>query len=273
VDGFRRPTALGIRSGRYTGNTAIGSTSQRLGTGVRWNPLERKPAVKVSNIEDAYDEIRKGNYVTLDTGQQVHTMIKDLNDYVAAREAQGDNVGNLDLCRVSIPGTNLFCGSSVATDRHPEGIPRQEMPQLSGIPLPGSRASELKAFDNEGNVDIAGALMERLAEQGIKTTEKTVSASSLKASQHQLKGKTVSFFLTPRGQKILDDPTAVIYVSNDGYVIDGHHRWAGKIAQDLANGRTGDAKIKVRVIDMPIMEVLDAALDHAEYMGIRPNTV
>jgi hypothetical protein len=112
-------------------------------------------------------------------------------------------------------------------------------------------------------------LIEKLAKAGVETKEMEVSASMLKASQSELKGKTVSFFLTPKGQKILNDDSAVIFVSRDGYVIDGHHRWAGKVFQDLQDGKTGDVKMRVKVIDMPIMEVLDAALDHSDDMGIK----
>lgn len=278
-DGTRRPTALGIRTGRFVGEPraeleVTGQRSRRFGAGVRWNPLERRPPVRVTNLEQAYDEIQKGNYVEMDSGTDVFTIIRDLNGYIKeVKDRTGQDLPNLDLCRISVPGTNLFCGSSVATERYPEGIPRQEMPQLSGIPMPGTLADELPRFDKEGNVDISGSFIQRLADAGIATTEAVVPASSLKASQHQLKGKTVSFFLSEAGRKILDDPQSVIYVSRDGYVIDGHHRWAGKIAQDLENGRPGDVSMRVRVIDMPILEVLDAALDHASYMGVAPNTV
>jgi hypothetical protein len=37
----------------------------------------------------------------------------------------------------------------------------------------------------------------------------------------------------------------------------------------LQDGKTGDVKMRVKVIDMPIMEILDAALDHSDDMGIK----
>lgn len=279
-DGVRRPTALGIRMGRFLGEPRIGEgvdgqQSVLYGAGRRWNPYARKAPVRVANLEQAFDEIEKGNYVEMDSPEQVFSAIRELADYVKdVKERTGKDLPNLDLCRISVPGTNLFCGSSIATERFPEGIPRKKMPQLSGIPLPGTAADELPRFDKEGNVDISGSFIQRLADAGIATSEpRDVPAASLKASQHQLSGATVNFMASPAGQEVLNNPNSVIYVSRDGYIIDGHHRWAGKIAQDLSDGRTGDVTIRVRVIDMPILEVLDAAFDHAQSMGVKVNTI
>jgi hypothetical protein len=245
-------------------------TSERLGNPVRWDPKSRREVVQVKTVEEAYEEIAKGNLVEMESLQDAFTIVEKMGEYVKeVSEKTGEKPKNLNFCQISVPGTNLFCGASVATDKYPDGVPRAEMPQLSGIPEEGSKASKLARVDEEGNVDISKSLIEKLAKSGIGTKEMEVSASSLKASQSELKGKTVSFFLTPKGQKILDDDSAVIFISKDGYVIDGHHRWAGKVFQDLKDGKTGDVKMRVKVIDMPIMEILDAALDHSDDMGIK----
>jgi hypothetical protein len=244
--------------------------SEKLGTPVRWDPKSRRQIVKVSTVEEAYEEIAKGNIVEMATAQEAVTIVEKMADYLKeVEEKTGEKPKNLNFCQISVPGTNLFCGSSVATDKYPDGVPRVEMPQLSGIPKEGSKADKLARIDDEGNVDVGKAFVDKLAKEGVETKEAEVPASWLKASQSELKGKTVSFFLTEKGKKILDDDKAVIYVSRDGYVIDGHHRWAGKVFQDLKDGKTGDVKMRVRVIDMPIMEVLDAALDHSDDMGIK----
>jgi len=245
-------------------------TSERLGSPVRWDPKSRREIVKVSTVEEAYEEIAKGNLVEMDSPQEAVTIIEKMADYVKEVEKKtGEKAKNLNFCQISVPGTNLFCGASVATDKYPDGVPRAEMPQLSGIPEEGGKADKLARIDDEGNVDISKGLIEKLAKAGVETKEMEVPASQLKASQSELKGKTVSFFLTPKGQKILDDDSAVIFISRDGYVIDGHHRWAGKVFQDLKDGKTGDVKMRVKVIDMPIMEVLEAALDYSDEMGIK----
>jgi hypothetical protein len=245
-------------------------TSERLGNPVRWDPKSRREVVQVKTVEEAYEEIAKGNLVEMESLQEAVTIVEKMAEYVKqVEEKTGEKAKNLNFCQISVPGTNLFCGASVATDKYPDGVPRAEMPQLSGIPEEGSKASKLARVDEEGNVDISKSLIEKLAKGGVETKEMEVSASSLKASQSELKGKTVSFFLTPKGQKILDDDSAVIFISKDGYVIDGHHRWAGKVFQDMKDGKTGDVKMRVKVIDMPIMEILDAALDHSDDMGIK----
>ena len=41
-----------------------------------------------------------------------------------------------NLCDVTVPGTNMFCGDPLETDEHPSGIPRMEMPQLKSKPKP-----------------------------------------------------------------------------------------------------------------------------------------
>lgn len=296
VTGERRPTGLGIRTGKWTGaipdnfrgriadiqrrsnfpfeNSADGQDSERLGQAIRWNPTDGKITVPVNTLEEAWEEIQKGNYVEMPTVDRAYTLIQEMGDFLKQVESETGKKATFDLCRISVPGTNLFCGDSIATDKYPNGIPRQEMPQLSGVPLSDdTRAAKLPKRDKEGNRDIAPGLIGKLRQAGIKTVETTVPASSLKASQHQLKGGTVNFFLSEEGKKFLDDPKGIIYVSRDGYVIDGHHRWAAKIAQDLKDGNTGDVQMRVRVIDMPIMEILDAALDHSEEMGVRSMTL
>jgi hypothetical protein len=61
-------------------------------------------------------------------------------------------------------------------------------------------------------------------------------------------------------------------VSKDGYVIDGHHRWAAKVGLDGSDGKLGDMKMKVKVIDMPIQDVLREANAFTSIMGIEPKS-
>jgi hypothetical protein len=256
---------------RWKGHTKQQDTrgsSKRLGSAIRWDPKARKNVVKVKNVEEAYKEIAKGNYVEVESAQKAATIIEELGKYLKKVEKETGEKSSLDVCKISVPGTNLFCGDSIATEKYPQGVPRPKMPQLSGIPVKGSVADKEARIDEEGNVDMGPAFLKWLADKGVGTVEGMVMASQLKASQHQLKGKTVSYFMSPEGRKQLEDEKSVIYVSRDGYVIDGHHRWAGKVAADLKDGKTGDVDIRVKVIDMPIMEALDAALDFSEQVGI-----
>jgi hypothetical protein len=237
--------------------------SKRLGA--RFDPANRKKGVKVSTPKEALKEIARGNLVEMESLEEAYTALDKLGKFLKKSKKNGEKV-KINVCKISVPGTNLFCGESIATDEHPEGVPREKMPQLSGIPIKGSRADKMPRIDDEGNVDIGKLFLEHLSDfdPPVKFVEAEVPASSLRASQSELKGKTVAYMMSDEGAKTLDDPKAVIYVSRDGYIIDGHHRWAGKVGRDLADGKTGDVKIRVRRVDMPIMEVLDAALDFTE---------
>jgi hypothetical protein len=80
-------------------------------------------------------------------------------------------------------------------------------------------------------------------------------------------------------QKRTDDPKdfefmsetvlkAPILVSKDGYIIDGHHRWAVLIADDLEDGGLGDVDMNVRKVDMEIGEALATVNAFADAAGI-----
>ena len=67
------------------------------------------------------------------------------------------------------------------------------------------------------------------------------------------------------------DPGAgEIFVSRDGYVIDGHHRWAAQVARDYKDGDGDDLNMNVKVVDMDIMDVLKEANSWADEFGILP---
>lgn len=98
--------------------------------------------------------------------------------------------------------------------------------------------------------------------------ERSVPASRLRASQSQLVGANVAWMMgRPRDSETLQGR---IFVTRDGYVIDGHHRWAALVGLDLADGRLGDVDINVREIDMPISEALQYANEFATAYGIAP---
>jgi hypothetical protein len=57
-----------------------------------------------------------------------------------------------------------------------------------------------------------------------------------------------------------------IFVSRDGYVIDGHHRWAAVVNVDAADGTLGQDSMPVVVIDLSIHEALaDAKVFTADF--------
>lgn len=231
-----------------------------------------KADVVTDDADEALDALRQGKTVSLGSIEEVNTLIKEMNDFVNEAKKKGEKV-KLNLCQVSVPGTNLFCGSSLKDDQG-KSIPRDKMPQLAGKPKAGSPADDAKKFpvDKDGEVNVGDAFVKYLSEKGVETREGRVPAAQLKASQSELKGKTVAFMMSKEGEKIVDLDNQSIFVSSDGYVIDGHHRWAAMVGMDSKDGKLGGKKIKVRVINMPIKQVLSEANAFTSAMGIEPKS-
>lgn len=196
--------------------------------------------------------------------QQISTIIDKLADLGKQAREKGEKAPNFNLCQVSVPGTNLYCDGN-------KGIPREDMPQFKGTPEPGSPADKLPKDEN-GEADTEEFFKKMLEKDGIKVSEPTsVPPDRLKATQSELVGVKVAGM-----SKVLADPThpayekitAPIYVSNDGYVLDGHHRWAAVVAHNAANPKN-QIPMNVRVIDEPIEPLVKRSNSFAEQMGIR----
>ena len=196
--------------------------------------------------------------------QQISTIIDKLAELGKQAKEKGEKAPNFNLCQVTVPGTNLYCDGN-------KGIPREDMPQFKGTPEPGSPADKLPKDEN-GEADTEEFFKQMLNKQGIKVSEPTnVPADRLKATQSELVGPKVAGM-----SKVLADPThpayakitAPIYVSNDGYVLDGHHRWAAIVAHNASNP-DNQIPMNVRVIDEPIEPLVKRSNAFAEQMGIR----
>ena len=194
----------------------------------------------------------------------VSMKIDDLAKKSAEAKANGEKAPNFNLCDITIPGTNLYCGGN-------KGIPREQMPQFKGKPQPGSIADGLPK-DKDGEVDTEAMFKKMLEDKGIKVSEPTqVPADQLKATQTELVGSKVAGM-----SKALDsDPnnpgiTAPIYISSDGYVLDGHHRWAAVTSHEIMSGR--EAMMNVRVIDMPIEQLVRESNQFAQDIGVQAKT-
>lgn len=245
---------------------------QQMAQGMSPTPQTPKAEVTTNDPKEALDALRQGKTVALGNVAEVNTLIEDLHKFAQDAKKKGEKV-KLNLCKISVPGTNLFCGESL---KGPDGqpIPRDKMPQLAGKPKKGSPVDDPKKFpvDESGEVNVGEAFEKYLDEKGVATKVKEVPAAMLKASQSELKGANVAFMMSPEGRKAVGLDTNTIYVSKDGYVIDGHHRWAAKVGLDGEDGKLGDTKMKVKVIDMPIQDVLREANAFTSAMGIEPKS-
>jgi hypothetical protein len=198
--------------------------------------------------------------VTPEELNKFNTDISKVAQQVADAKAKGEPAPNINLCDVTVPGTNLYCDDNL-------GIPRDEMPQFKGTAQPGSRAASMDV-DASGEVDTEPVFKEMLKEKGIKTLQTEIPADKLKATQKDLVGAKVVGMMgalekDPNHPKI----TAPIYVSRDGHVIDGHHRWAAVVAYNAANPDK-QIPMKTTVLDMDIKDAIPMANKFAEDMGI-----
>ena len=149
-----------------------------------------------------------------------------------------------------------------------KGIPREDMPQFKGTPEPGSVADKLPK-DASGEADTEEFFKKMLEKQGIGVSEPIViSPDKLKATQSELVGVKVAGMSkaleeNPQHPKI----TAPINVSNDGYVVDGYHRWAAIVSHNVKNPDK-QIPMNVRVIDDKIDKVIPKANKFAQDIGI-----
>ena len=225
------------------------------------SPTDAPELISISGPEDARRVIDEGLPAAVKTEKEAYTILTELAKMANEAKALGTEAPNYDFCKVSIPGTNLFCGDS-------KGIPRKKMPQFSGEPTPGSPADS-RPKNKKGEVDGTDDFIKHMEAKGIKIEEKEVLASTLRASQNELVGEKVAGMMTNTD---FDPAGEAIFVSRDGYVIDGHHRWAAQVGRDLEDGNIGDLPLNVRVVDMDIEEVLEEANKFASEFGIAPKT-
>lgn len=241
---------------------------------------------KVANkqeIADTDDEVKKImpnadvskktiDEIPDDERKKAVTAIEKVAEKIEKAKKEGKDTEDINLCEITIPGTNMYCDSN-------KGFTRVEMPQFRGKAVPGSPASKMPK-DNKGEVETAQIFDKMLDKEGIKISEPTeVEASQLKATQKELRGDKVTGMtkgmeelngkkdMTDEEKKDWENLTGPIYVSNDGYVVDGHHRWAAIVSHNLKHP---DKKIplKVRIIDDKIDSIMPKANKFADDIGI-----
>ena len=191
--------------------------------------------------------------------KEISMKIDELNKMTQDAIEKGEKAPNYNLCQVTVPGTNLYCDNNL-------GIPREDMPQFKGKPQPGTPAADMPV-DKNGEVDTEPLFKQMLADRGVKVLDTEIPSDSLKATQSELVGSKVAGMTKaleqdPNHPKI----TAPIYVSRDGYVVDGHHRWAAVTSAAIKAGKPTD--MKVRVIDMDAKDIIPMANKFAEEQGV-----
>jgi len=192
--------------------------------------------------------------------EKFNTDISKVQQIVADAKAKGEKAPDINLCDITVPGTNLYCDDNL-------GIPRDQMPQFKGKPQAGTPAADMEV-DKNGEVDTEPLFKKMLEEKGIKVVQTEIPSDKLKATQKDLVGaKVVGMMGALEENPEHPSITAPIYVSRDGYVIDGHHRWAAIAAY---NAKNPDKQIpmKVQVIDQDIKDAIPMCNKFAEEQGV-----
>lgn len=222
---------------------------------------ENDPIDVGGDIDKAAQLLAEGKHVRLNQPDEVASLLDKLRDIVEEAKQKGEQAPEYDLCKISVPKTNLFCAQN-------KGIPRAKMPQFGGSNIRKGSLADSMQRDKKGEVDVSDLFRQMLKERGIKSEVKTVKASHLRASQMQLDGaKVAGMSKAMEAGKVPDKP---IFVTRDGYIIDGHHRWASKIAIDLQDNRLGDVDMPVEMIDLDIGTALDMANAFTAEVGLLP---
>lgn len=219
----------------------------------------------VSNMQSAAILLYRDQHIKLDRPDEVATLLDTLKAFADDAKAKGDKAPTYDICKASIEGTNFFCAESL-------GVPRVLMPQLSSKnPVPGSIADGMPR-NEKGEVDLTAAFRQYLEESmKIPVVDTAIDASHLRASQSQLEGAKVAGMVSAieAGKMSNTDPkTDSIFVTSDGYIVDGHHRWAANVAIETDTSKP--IMMPVRQIQGDIVSILAIANRFAKEMGLPP---
>lgn len=216
---------------------------------------EESPYI-VQDPRKALELLEGDHYISLEQPREVSMLIEEMQKIALDAKARGEDAPDYNICRVTMPGKNVFC------EDH-KGILREDMPQLSGVPIEGSPASYLPKND-KGEVDLSDGFMAHMQSMGYEIELEERPASELRATQSELIGaKVAGMSYALEAGKI---PRKPIYITEDGYIIDGHHRYAAHLALDLRSPET--ITMPVYVIKAPILEVLGKANDFSAEQGI-----
>jgi len=124
------------------------------------------------------------------------------------------------------------------------GIPRHDMPQILG--------------------EHTSDFLEELERAGVGSRKRSIKAGELKGTQSEL---NIDKVMGMAGKMRESGPFAAAppLASNDGYILDGHHRWAAQRVVDPSE------TFDVVEVDLPIEQLLDEAwaYDKVEFAGVQ----
>ena len=225
--------------------------------------------------------------------------VEEMN-HAALSAMRGQQAYDFELCSEVFAHLGL-CFDPKTKEKVSKGIPRDQMPQFSSQVDPSrtdtpafqalmrgkgyTSPDQVTPEDLKTEVNMEREYRKALEAAGYEVVEEDVSVTSLKPIQGQLKGEKIAGMYSTlaaaqadpenygKGAARLLEP---IYVS-DGYVIDGHHRWAAQVAMDIANGAGANATMKTRTITkggkpVPVETIIEFSNKFQKDIGLLSQT-
>ena len=150
------------------------------------------------------------------------------HEQMAARIKDGITKAT-DMCKLSPP----MCHENL-------GISRADMPQLDDAVLPNF----LKSYQDKG----------------ISVKKGSIEVGRLKATQKEISAEKATGMADAYKEGSYDPSKKPIIISKDGYVLDGHHRWAAMVVTDPAS------TMRVYQVDTDIQTLLK---DAGSFEGVK----
>ena len=240
---------------QYTGAGAGGDDPSSL-PGVKAGAGTKDDPYVVTDMNSALKLLADDKVIHIDHEGKPGILLDKLKALGDKAKADGVKAQRINLCNVTTPNGSLFCAEN-------KNIPRQRMPQLTGVPEKGTPADRMPK-DAKGEVNLGPAFLEKLSSQGIASEHTTMPADQLHASQNFLDGVKVAWMMAAMEAGTMKE--GAISVSRDGYVVDGHHRWAATVATQY-HGAVAPTMSVVKY-DVDIMSALAKANVFTHGMGI-----
>jgi hypothetical protein len=258
---------------RGKSGAGVGGAGKRSGKKKKLK-LKRKKDIGEKDVREATKRLIAGEEVDMPNIAGAHTLIKKLAKVAVEAEKTGGKFV-YDLCKVTVKGASAFCGGN-------KGIDRADMPQAKGEVVKGSKADKALQKQNakrkedgkepKTEYDATKEFVAHMEKIGIKVSKpKAVDPASLKATQRNMQGEKVAGMMLAKDKSFLKEP---IFVSRDGYIVDGHHRWAAVLGNDMKDGKLGnDMRKNVITLDAPISKILKEANKFTSEFGIKRKKV
>lgn len=195
--------------------------------------VDPKDVVNVSDAAEGAKLLADGKFITADVKTATNIL----------REA-AKNKTDSDITNIEIKNTPLMTQNNV-------GIPRKMMPQVD----PENKEKWLADT----------------RKQGVKVTEGETDPAKLRPIQSEISAAKVGGIMgaIESGKMDLDSGKLGdrIIISKDGYVVDGHHRWAA--AAFVSLNTDGGIKIPTLTIDLDYKDSLEQVLDWNAENGVK----